>query len=273
MRLRFLMIMFSCCFFSSYAQVKNKWRVNLSGGMGYRTIDTSEDEKKLIDMGFSKQSVNSCYNDLKWGLQGNGDVHYLFHPNFGIGIKYAFFYADGKFDEISSLVIPNSSGYGKFGLYIDEKDYLNYVGPSLHVRSFLEKSKFAVSATFSGGFSRYRSDYEEAVVEARGYFNPSSELALIEHNPTTLSEFVQQFIMRGNSFGMYGSAGLEYFFNKRIALGLDLGYFYSSLNDVTLTTKMDNDVTVSQKVKLTDMSGKKENLSRIDFSLGIKIYL
>ena len=254
MRLCFLISIFICCFWDSNAQVENKWRINLSGGMGYRTTNTSEDEEKLTDMGFSEQSVNSCYNDLKWGLQGNGDIHYLFHPNFGVGIKYAFFYVDGKFDETSSLILPSISGYGPIHLYMAEKDYLNYVGPSLHIRSFLEKSIFAISATLSAGYSHYRSNNEESV-------------------GTEFGSNKQQFIIKGNSFGMYGSAGLEYFLNKRIALGLDLGYFYSSLNDISLTTEVDNNTTVSKKVKLTDINGKKENLSRLDFSLGIKIYL
>ena len=271
MRLCFLSIIFICCFWDSYAQVENKWRINLSGGMGYRTINTSEDEKKLMDMGFSEQSVNSCYNDLKWGLQGNGDIHYLFHPNFGVGIKYAFFYADGKFEEISLYSLPSTSEYNLIGLYMDEKDYLNYVGPSLHVRSFLGKSKFAVSATLSGGYIHYRSDYEEALATKQEY--SYSEYNMMAENPILPTYSTRQFIIRGNSFGMYGSAGLEYFLNQRIALGLDLGYFYASLNDVSLTTKVGNNRTVSQKVKLTDISGKKENLSRIDFSLGIKIYL
>jgi opacity protein-like surface antigen len=267
----FIILFIHSCFYGYAQQMDSKWRFNLSGGMGYRTIDTSKDEKELTDMGFSAQSVSDCYNDLKWGIQGNTDVHYLFRPNFGIGIKYAFFYTDGKFGE-TVFSPPPSSGYSAIGLEMNEKDYLNYVGPSLHIRSFLGKSKFAVSTTLSGGYIHYRSNSEGAMATMQGYHNPNSGPVMVE-DPVHPVYSAQQFAIRGNTFGMYGSAGLEYFFSKRIALGLDLGYFYSSLNDVTLTKKVDNNTTILQKVKLKDITGKKENLSRIDFSLGIKIYL
>lgn len=271
MKQNLFILLLVCCFLPGHAQTarESKWRLNLSGGMGYRVVDTSEDESKLVDMGFNTQKIKDCYNDLKWGVQGNSDIHYLFHPNFGIGIKYAFFYTDGKFDE--SYTFPLASGYGSIALKMKEKDYLNYIGPSLHARSFLEKSKFAVSATLSGGYAQYKSDSEATLSTKEAYI--FSEGMLEEINRIRLSANQELFIIRGNSFGMYAGAGLEYFFNKQLALGFDFGYFYSSMNDVTLTTKMDNNTTISQKVKLKNINGKAENLSRIDFLLGIKIYL
>ncbi|MDR3060870.1 MAG: outer membrane beta-barrel protein [Dysgonamonadaceae bacterium] len=275
-KIKFLfLLLISFC--SVYAQTEpkesyQKWRLGISGGMGYRTIDTSEDERKLTDMGFNAQKVNDCYNDLKWGIQGNTDIHYLFHPNFGIGIKYAFFYTDGKFEESSSFNIPLSSGFGQMYLKMDEKDYFNYIGPSLHARSLIGESKFAVSGSLSGGYSHYRSNYEATLLVVQGHpIDP--EFGLVESKETQLTGSYERFIMKGHSLGLYAGAGLEYFFNRRVALGFDCGYFYSSLNDVTLTMKMDDKTTVSKKVKLKEFMGKKENLSRMDFSLGLKIYL
>jgi hypothetical protein len=250
----FVIILLTFCIFSGYAQTKElKWRFNFSGGMGYQNANTSKYEKDLIDAGFKEQKVKDLYNDFKWGAQGNADVHYLVNKNFGIGCKYIFFTTDGKIEETWKM--PHTSGYSDLTVNFKNRDYVNYVGTSVHVRTFLNDNKtLLLSATLSGGYTHYRSHFE------------------LKRNqpPTTLYNL--RLVVGGKTFGTYTGAGLEHFLNKQISIGLDAGYFYSALSKITLERKIDK-IKISQEINLKELNGTKENISRFDFSLGIKFYL
>jgi hypothetical protein len=49
-------------------------------------------------------------------------------------------------------------------------------------------------------------------------------------------------------------------------------HFYSSLSKLTSIEKYKN-TGVEKEIDLEKLNGKKENISRLDFSLGIRIYL
>jgi opacity protein-like surface antigen len=256
---------FFLCFMGGYAQNEfAKWRINLSGGIGYDVENTSEDEKQMTDLGFNPKKVNSLVDDLKLGGQGNADVHYLLNKNFGIGLKYIFFQNDGKIEEIKHL--PLASGYGAVAVGAKEKDIIHYVGPSLHLRSDLGDSRFAVSATLSGGYTHYTSDTKVYQASATNYI--IGEDPQFIYNPSNPQYSETIFNISGGTFGLSAGVGLEYFITNQIALGVDIGYFYSSLNDITIKNYL------GQKISLKELNnGKDVVISRLDFSLGIKLYL
>jgi hypothetical protein len=244
---------FILCFIGGYAQEEGaKWRINLSGGIGYDIEDTSEDEQSMIDMGFDSKKVKDLVNDFKLGMQGSGDIHYLLNKNWGVGLKYIFYTNKGEISETKTL--PLVSGYGNIELNITETDYLNYVGPSIHVRTSTGIPNLAISATFSGGYTYLRSQMKYLGVKSGFSGNSSNEvLPVIAH--------------RGR-FGGYAELGLEYFLTEKLSLGFDFGYFYTSFDKMYYKTYLYGD-PVEYDIKLDKLA----IISRLDFSLGIKIYL
>jgi opacity protein-like surface antigen len=261
MKKSILIFAFIFCLISGYAQgYFAKWRINLSGGIGYDVENTSEDEKQMLDLGFSRSKVTNLIDDLKLGGQGNTDVHYLLNKNFGIGLKYIFFKNDGKITE--TYLFTSSSGYDMIQISAKQKDIINYVGPSIHLRTALRDSKFAISTTLSGGYTYYKSDEDAYIITATGL--PTEFISLEQGTQTSLDRV--ELTPSGSVFGMSAGVGLEYFITQQIAVGVDVGYFYSSLNNI----KIDY---MGQELTLKQMNnGKDAIISRLDFSLGIKCY-
>jgi hypothetical protein len=246
--------MILCYSFCGYAQNSDaKFRFNLSGGMAYDVTGSSGDEKSMIDFGFDPQKVKDATNDFRLGLQGNADIHYLFNEYFGIGAKYSF-YINGV--ELSKSVnIPAASGYEGGDMKITERDYVNYIGPSLHFRSLLRNPAFAVSATLSGGYTYFRGEMK--------YINANPFPGFI------YSQTIPVIAYKGK-FGTYNGVGLEYFFKEKLAIGFDLNYLYTSFDRMHFKSYFFNSHTpVDLDLKLDEAAV----ISRFDFSIGIKVYL
>jgi hypothetical protein len=255
-----IIIFLTCCFFCGSAQKKDlKWRFNLSGGIGHLYTNTSLEEKRLIEARINEQKIKDLYDDLKGGIQGSADIHYLVNRNFGAGIKYIFFTTDGELEE--AFKMSPLTGYTDLILSFKSRDCMNYAGPSIHARTFLNNN-LVLSFTLSGGYTHYKS----LLKRHENYFFTfwyNKELRMIN---------ITSFSATGKTFGMYAGAGSEYFLNKQISIGLDAGWFYSTFSKMTIETR-NGTIKISEEVNLKELNGKKENISRFDFSLGVKFYL
>ena len=235
-------LFFIGCFCSSYAQNDelngSKWRLNIAGGLGY--ITTGISKKNTMIYGSNGEKVNDMYDDLKKGVQGHADIHYLFNKNVGLGMKYAFFTTNGSMTQKSHF----------YTLEFKETDYVNFIGPSLHLRSFIGDSRWAFSVTLSGGYAHFRGESEIY----KSYFDNFPYPG-------------ERVLATGGTFGVSGGFGLEYRLNKYIALGFDMGYFRLSFGHLKVRTNYENDQ------KLEDFVNSGDNdYSRLDYSLGIKVY-
>jgi opacity protein-like surface antigen len=257
------------CFISGYAQEPaSKWRFNFAEGMGYDIEKTSDNEMRLINLGFNSQKAKKYGNDLKWGFQGNADIHYFLDKNFGIGLKYAYCQLSGKLDDQFTQSIDGENEKISQSFAFD-KDYINYIGPSLHLRSFLGNPKITISFTASGGYTHVKSDSEFIRIIINNYYRDPDPGYVVFRQEEDEGMWLYESLpihMTANAFGLDTGIGLEYSINKQIAIGIDAGYFYSSLNKVKIKG-------INKGINLKDLTVKGRNLSRLDFSLGIKIYL
>ncbi|MDR0799508.1 MAG: outer membrane beta-barrel protein [Dysgonamonadaceae bacterium] len=278
----FIYLLASCLLNNGFSQTAENnpshWRLNLSGGLGYLTASTAGEEQDLIDFGFSSQDVKDAYNDLKWGWQGNADIYYLFHKNFGVGLKYTFFANKGKLSTgFITEDVPIVTSDGSIRIYdvahyyySKEKDKLHYIGPSFFAQIPITNTRFRISALVSLGYVRYKSNYEGFFASRTTFDSNNISWNYFPSIPEYTSPeriSIMQFVLTGNTLGMDAGAGIEYALTSHIAVGLDLNYFYSKLNKVTIKQGK-----VAYDTTLEELNGKKADLSRLDPSLSIKFY-
>ena len=249
-----LIIYLTFCFCVGYAQNNVpdvcKWRLNVSGGIGYYTANTSNDEKVLKNMGYDEKKVKHLFQDYKTGILGNVDFHYLLNENIGLGIRYAFFTTSGSLNQDFNN-LPASMGISVMPGF-KATDYIHFAGPSLHAR-LLIGTRWIFSFCLSGGYAYYRGEFEEI----------SNVFSLL---PYTHIPF--RALTTGHAFGFSGGLGLEYFLNRRIALGLGIDYSHLSLSNLKVKTNME---WINQDLK-DIINGENYDYSRLEFSLGVKIY-
>ena len=223
-------------------ETKNKverWRISIAGGPGYIFSSSKDAENEFIALGNDRQKVKDYYKKYKLGWQGNADVHYLFNPYMGAGVKYALFTTSAAMKDIS-FGNYNGDGYHIFSGDIEETLYVNYIGPTFLGQTFINRYKtWKVSALISLGYVRYR-----------------------------MENYTMDFpmLITGNTFGAYEEIGIEYFVGKQAALGFNISTFFSTLKKF----KIENNQS-SQKIELPN--DERENISRISGSLSFRIYL
>ncbi|MDR2907869.1 MAG: outer membrane beta-barrel protein [Bacteroidales bacterium] len=232
-----------------YAQTNkfnaSKWRLNFSGGLGYVTAGTAADESILKAMGFEEKKAEDFCKDLKNGLQGSADMHYFLNKNIGFGLKYAFFTTAGEI-EIGRTYSPGPGFIQSDMVLLKEVDYVHFVGPSVHTRSFIEDSRLAFSLTLSGGYA---------------YLFGKSEYEVLPGNGL-------RGLATGHALGVMGGIGLEYLLNKHIALGFDVGYAYLLFNNLDVETS----VKWGTNPGIISIEPEPFDLSQLDFSIGLKVY-
>lgn len=210
------------------------FRVALQGGYGYRTGSTKEARQKLINTGFSSEAANSYYRAIKFGMQGGVQIHYMFWKLNGLGIDYLFFYS--KASALGNM--DPGDGYTRIYGTMREDIYTHFTGLSWYAHQWISPARLKYYSLFSVGLAMYRN-------ETRIIYSP--------------------VLLTGNALGTNLETGIEYFFSEKIAAGLGLSYFQSTLGKVTV-----NDGNSIQKVKLEDK--QREGLGRLNLSAGLKIY-
>ena len=214
-------------------------RITIAGGPGYMYASSKDAENDLISLGNDRQKVKDYYKKYKLGWQGNADIHYLFNPYMGAGVKYALFSTS---EVLKNISFGNYNGDGQHLYFgdIEETLYINYVGPTFLGQTFINRNKtWKVSALISYGYTSYR-----------------------------MEGYVMDFpaLITGNAFGGYDEVGIEYFVGRHAAIGFNISTFYSTFKKMKAKS--------SQGSQTIELSGKeRENVSRINGSLSFRIYL
>lgn len=220
-----------------YCSNQPKWRLNISGGMGYMLASTKESKKQMIGLGIDKKKAEDYMKNMKRGMQANTDLHYLINSKLGIGLKYIFFHSSTNIDNIT---IKNYTGDNIHNLYGDISGdyYINFWGPSLlGIHSLNESNTLKATSLFSLGLTHYREETKTIIFP---------------------------MLATGYSFGSYFELGIEYSFAKNISAGINIDLLTSSLGKLKYNDGV-NSVT-------TDLGDNRQNVTRFGISLGIRIY-
>jgi hypothetical protein len=213
---------------------QGRFRISIQGGYGYRTGSTKDARQAMINTGFSADAANSYYRAIKFGMQGSGQVHYMFWQQNGLGIDYNFFYSKAS----ASGNMDPGDGYTRIYGTMSEDIYTQFAGLSWYTHQWISPARLKYYSILSVGLAMYRN-------ETRIIYSP--------------------VLLTGNSLGTNLETGLEYFFSEKIALGIGLSYFQSTLGKVTV-----NNGSSIQEVELEDK--QREGLGRLNLSAGLKIY-
>jgi hypothetical protein len=213
---------------------QGRFRIAMQGGYGYRTGSIKEARQRMISSGFPVDAANSYYRAIKFGMQGGGQVHYMFWKQNGLGIDYNFFYSKAS----ASGNMDPGDGYTRIYGTMSEDIYTQFAGLSWYTHQWISPARLKYYSLLSVGLAMYRN-------ETRVIYSP--------------------VLFTGKALGTNLETGLEYFFSERIALGIGLSYFQSTLGKVTV-----NNGNSIQEVELEDK--QREGLARLNLSAGLKIY-
>jgi|GEM_PF-324777 len=217
------------------APVLHRWRISVTGGLGYLVGDTGQGRKDAAQEGLTGQEIDDYFDQILWGWQTGANVHYFIRSDLGIGLNYRFFRTGA---DLLATFDPQDGVTLYHGKLI-ENMYINYAGPSLFSSYFISQNKkLQITGSFSAGIVFFRDE-------------------------TTMME--SSLLMKGKTFGMTAAFGLEYFISSHLALGADFNLFASKIGKITA----DNGSS-SGTVKLK--GDDRQNVSAIDCSAGLRIY-
>ena len=214
----------------------DRLRFSVNAGAGYLLGSTEEAINLMTSQGLTSGQAETYYSDFKMGFYANADMNYFFTPSYGAGIKYKFFDTSAS---LEGFFDPHDGMNLIYSTY-KEQVYVNFIGISLLFQQFIGNSKaYKLNSFFSTGLTTYRNEAE--------YLNGF-------------------FLLQGRNAGFDTGIGVEYFITDRISASSDLSFFYSSIRKMKIS-----DGTNSSTIDLDKNS--YENLSRIELSVGIRIYL
>lgn len=201
------------------------------------------------------EGLTGSEKKLAKGFYLNASGHYLFTESLGIGMQYSFFCSKADSD------YPAGAGtYLPIYYMLNEKvkQYVNYVGPSIIFRQYLdENKKFQLTETLSGGILFYR---YESRISMQAPYSPSEE------SPSVYSHSTTNSLITGQTVGASLGLSAEYYITPSFSIGIGCDFFYGALKKVDIEQK--------------DSSGYHESLeggelndplkiSRIDYSLNM----
>lgn len=193
------------------------------------------------------------YEYLKNEFQFSSNIHYLLYNSIGVGIQYSFIGSSRNGDH-TQVMNPT------YPIYMtgsrEERQYINYVGPSVLFQHFIgSKHKFQFSETLSGGWINYRNEEQFSMdVPAGNNYRSNSYNALGVGNTI------------GGTFGL----SAEYYVQPYLSVGIAGSFLYCKLKKLSIDYKNsegNNQNEPSQELPYA------LNLSRIDYSLALRFHL
>lgn len=210
-----------------------RFRISASGGLGYLIATGQDDISGVVN----KDAIDKANRDLRLATNLNGDAHYLFDEGWGLGVKYLFQKTSAEANDII-VDIQDNAHYMIMDIW--EKDYINYVGPSLFGYSPVgDNDNLFLTSSLSLGYAWLRSE---------------------------ASVLSQNVLVTGGNFGMNAEIGLDYLFSPSFGIGINLGYLMSYFSKVKMTDGVN---TVEQTLD----KDSRYNASNIHLSFGLRYYL
>ncbi len=181
--------------------------------------------------------VSDTYKDytrnLKWGVHLSGDATWFINENTGLGIKYSRFTAYNEME-------GGGYGYGYGYSSMSDDIAISFIGPMFSSRNYFANKRNALFCNLALGYLGYKDEEE--------YQNAGLEE------------------ISGSTLGVAGDLGYQLGLSKSLSLGLMLSYTAGILSKVKVSSGGSNTT-----IDLDD--DEKENLGRIDLSLGLVFHL
>ncbi len=210
-------------------------RLTLSSGPGYLVASSAKAETAMIDQGFSSAAAKAYYRDMRLGIYISADAIWFNNREFGAGLKYKFFSTSAKTE---GFLDPQDGVNLIYGPY-KEQIYVNFIAATFRYQKYINsRNSLLMNTSCSAGLSLYRNEAEYAKTF---------------------------YLLTGKNFGFDTDIGLEYPVTTRLSACCDLSVFYSYIRRMNIS-----DGESSTTIKLS--KDNSENLTRVDFSLGVRFY-
>ncbi|MFA7582109.1 MAG: outer membrane beta-barrel protein [Proteiniphilum sp.] len=212
---------------STKAQELPNFRLNLTGGYSYFTATDPNDAGS--EMFINNDTFKKYNRDLQWGLNAEGNAHYLLKNGLGFGAKYRYMKTD-----VSETDLLFDAGDAHYGVVnVSEENKIMFIAPSLMYALWLEPTrKFLGSGALSVGY---------AYLESSGTVDNESAM------------------FSSSNGGFQIDLGVDYFLTRNISVGLSTGYFYAKIKEVNINLS-ENKTKLPENVQ-PNLSSLKLNLS------------
>ena len=232
----------------------HRWLIGVYAGGGSLLASTANDEKSMIEMGIPKSQAIDYNKKLKRGWSMNGDIHYLFSDNFGLGAKYSLFTSlvQKDFTMAINSMFPEYVCVG-----MKEIQYIQYAGSSVIFRQWLDENhKFQLIETLSAGYVHYRDEIR---------MDPNQYTFLFYQNTYGIPVAIYSILAESKTWGANASFSVNYFPVSRLSVGANAGFMYARLTKADFSTKQ-----TTQTIKFDKK--EYEYLTRLDYSLSIRFH-
>jgi len=194
--------------------------------------------------GYLLANINDVEEDfsrkLKWGHHHSADLHYMLNQQRGIGIKYSGFYTSAG----SYTIIDIGDGLKNWCINMKKRIYTNFIGLSFRTQQYFTRSdKFKITSDIALGYAHYRDEEENDHIQ------------------------LSNLLLKSGSPGINLELSIEYSLLSWVSIGATASCFGSWFWKGTFT-----DGYNSTTVKFKDAQMDNINASRLDLSLGVKIY-
>lgn len=170
-------------------------------------------------------------NKLKSGYHLGIGATYYFSEQYGVGLKYVYQKSSNEADVVAST----PGGHAQYGKMSDNIR-ISFIGPYFSTRMFNFKGKNSFNINLGLGYLDY---YDKAVL-------------------------IDPFTIKGGTVGMCMDIGYDIGQTDNFAIGFQLSYIVGALSKYKISNGLS-----AQTIELDKDS--YEGLSRIDFSIGIRI--
>lgn len=180
------------------------------------------------------KELDKHLNGMKFGYQYGIGVYNFGVKSLGYGLTYKHYFNQNKNDEYLYIDSVNGNRIGE----LSDKVNINFYAISLINKTSFFHDKMDLYLGVSGGYLHYK------------------------NNNIRLSEMV----ITGNTFGIMYTVGVDYHLNYHFAVGADLNLLQATMRKYTYEI---NGTKITKSLDKSDY----ENISRIDFSAGLRYYL
>ena len=232
------------------AERSQRWRIGIHSGGSYLVNSLAGLRQAMKDSGVSlPHQADNYYKKLRMGISADLDIYFLATHSWGMGLRYSLFASSVQMDY--SVRDTDSEIPLYHSVNEKEKLFLNYVGPSVLFRQWLDENhKFRLNEELSFGFIGFRSEKQ---------FDPYQYVFV---NPET-NKKQYNVLNEGNAFCGNFQLSVEYYPSSWLSIGANAGIFYPA---IFRTLKVsDHNRSIEKDLDEKDYL----NLSRLDFSIGV----
>jgi len=169
--------------------------------------------------------------EMKTGYHFGGDISYYFSESLGVGGKCYIFKTSNSLDDV---YLEDLNGYRRYGKMSDDMT-ITFIGPLFSTRllNWNKRNAFLMNLSL-------------------GYMGHSKNAVLID-----------KYKITGSTVGISFDIGYDIGLSKNFSLGFQLSFLSGTMDKYNLSNGGQTETIKLEK-------GKYENLSRIDFSVGLR---